>query len=209
MILVLDNYDSFTYNLVHLVGAETEDYRVVRNDDLSVDDVRVLQPAGILISPGPGRPADAGITEDVIRQLGPSTPIFGVCLGMQAIGEVYGGTVVHAPQLMHGKTSQVRHDGEGVFEGVEPDFTATRYHSLIVDRASLPDGLAVTAESAEDAPGAGLIMGLRHRQHPVCGVQFHPESVLTTEGPRMVSNWVRSALAREVSGSEFPVPGSV
>jgi len=208
MILVLDNYDSFTYNLVHLVGAETDEMRVVRNDEITVEDVREMAPAGILISPGPGRPADAGITNAVIRELGPSTPIFGVCLGMQAIGEVYGGNVVHAPALMHGKTSRVRHDARGVFEGVEPDFTATRYHSLVVDRATLPEPLAVTAESAEDARGTGIVMGLRHREHPVCGVQFHPESVLTTEGPKMVANWVRSAVQR-VPGSAFRVPGSV
>ena len=211
MILIIDNYDSFTYNLVHLVGAETEAYRVVRNDDLGVDDVRDLAPAGILLSPGPGRPADAGITEAVIRELGETTPIFGVCLGMQAIGEVYGGKVVHAPELMHGKTSAVRHDGDGVFEGVAPDFTATRYHSLVVDRATLPDALAVTAESAEDAPGAGIVMGLRHRQFPVCGVQFHPESVLTTEGPKIVRNWVRSAVASfglRVAGSSSSSPSA-
>ncbi len=202
MILVLDNYDSFTYNLVHLVGAETEDLRVVRNDEITVDEVRELNPAGILISPGPGRPADAGITNALIRDLGASTPIFGVCLGMQAIGEVYGGDVIHAPTLMHGKTSRVRHDGEGVFEGVEPDFVATRYHSLIVDRATLPEPLAVTAESAEDARGEGIVMGLRHTTHPVCGVQFHPESVLTTEGPKMVRNWVRAALTRAGTGYE-------
>ena len=205
MILIIDNYDSFTYNLVHLVGAETDDLRVVRNDELTVEDVRDLAPEGILISPGPGRPADAGITEPLIRELGPTTPIFGVCLGMQAIGEVYGGRVVHAPQLMHGKTSRVRHDGAGVFEGVEPDFVATRYHSLVVDRATLPAPLAVTAESAEAARGEGVVMGLRHREHPVCGVQFHPESVLTTEGPRIVRNWVRAALARGVRGTRYEV----
>ncbi|MEM6326536.1 MAG: aminodeoxychorismate/anthranilate synthase component II [Bacteroidota bacterium] len=214
MILIIDNYDSFTYNLVHLVGAETEAYRVVRNDDLSVDDVRAMAPSGILISPGPGRPADAGISCALIHNLGPSTPIFGVCLGMQAIGEVYGGEVVHAPELMHGKTSQVRHDGQGVFDGVAQDFTATRYHSLIVDRGSLPASLEISAESAPaegSTPGdteadAPLIMGLRHREHPVCGVQFHPESVLTTEGPRLVSTWVRGALSR--GAFEFRVPGS-
>ena len=192
MILILDNYDSFTYNLVHLVGAETEAYRVVRNDAMTVEEVRDLGPTGILISPGPGRPSDAGITEPVIRELGETTPIFGVCLGMQAIGKVYGGQVVHAPEPMHGKTSRVRHDGRGVFEDVEPDFTATRYHSLIVDRASLPASLEISAESAQDAPEAGIVMGLRHREFPVGGVQFHPESILTTEGPRIISNWVRS-----------------
>ena len=207
MILVVDNYDSFTYNLVHLVGAVADRVRVVRNDDVSVDDVRAMDPAGVLLSPGPGRPADAGVTEPLIRELGPTTPVFGVCLGMQAIGEVYGGEVVHAAELMHGKTSRVRHDGRGVFDGVEPDFVATRYHSLVVDRATLPDALEVSAESSDAAPGTGPIMGLRHREHPVSGVQFHPESILTTEGPALVRNWVRAALARR-AGSGLAVPGS-
>lgn len=189
MILILDNYDSFTYNLVHLVGAETDAFRVVRNDALAVEAIEDLAPDGILISPGPGRPAEAGVSEAVIRRLGPTTPILGVCLGLQAIGEVYGGRVVRAPTLMHGKTSPVHHDGQGVFAGVPQDFTATRYHSLVVDRPSLPSALAVTAETPD-----GVVMGLRHREHPVEGVQFHPESVLTTEGPRIVSNWVRGAL---------------
>jgi anthranilate synthase component II len=197
MILVIDNYDSFTYNLVHLVAGHTEDYRVERNDALSVEDVQALAPAGILISPGPGRPADAGITEDVIRQLGGETPILGVCLGHQAIGEVFGGRVTYAPELMHGKTSEVHHDAVGVFEGVPQGFTATRYHSLVVDREGLPDELAVTAWTPD-----GTIMGLRHRTLPVEGVQFHPESVLTTEGPRIVANWVRHVL----SASPSPTP---
>jgi len=195
MILVLDNYDSFTYNLVHLVGAETEDYQVVRNDQITVDAIRQLDPAGILISPGPGRPEDAGISEAVIRQLGATTPIFGVCLGLQAIGNVYGGDVIHAPELMHGKTSTVEHDGLSVFEGVPQRFVATRYHSLVVDRASLPGELVVTAETSD-----GTLMGIRHREHPVEAVQFHPESILTTEGPRIVRNWVRSALATRNAG---------
>ena len=184
MILVVDNYDSFTYNLVHLVAAVTADVQVVRNDALTVADVVAMAPAGVLISPGPGRPADAGISEALIRDLGPTLPIFGVCLGHQAIGEVYGGHVVHAETLMHGKTSRIQHDGHGLFDGVEPDFVATRYHSLVVDRASLPDVLEVTAETAD-----GVIMGLRHRVHPVVGVQFHPESILTTEGARIVRTW--------------------
>ena len=199
MILVVDNYDSFTYNLVHLVAGETDDVRVVRNDAVTLAEVREMAPAGILISPGPGRPADAGISEALIRELGRATPILGVCLGHQAIGEVYGGRVVHAPTLMHGKTSTVRHDGRGVFAGVAPDFVATRYHSLAVDRASLPDVLEVTAETAD-----GVIMGLRHRSHPVEGVQFHPESILTTEGPRLVANWVRAAVGRAGSGLRVP-----
>ncbi len=186
MILVVDNYDSFTYNLVHLVAAETADVRVVRNDELTVADVAALAPAGILISPGPGRPAEAGISEALVRELGPTVPILGVCLGHQAIGEVYGGRITHAPTLMHGKTSLIRHAGAGVFAGVAPDFVATRYHSLVVDRAQFPDELEVTAETDD-----GVVMGLRHREHPVEGVQFHPESILTTEGPRLVHNWVR------------------
>jgi anthranilate synthase component II len=198
MILIIDNYDSFTYNLVHLVAGHTEDYRVERNDALSVEEVQALAPAGILISPGPGRPADAGITEDVIRQLGAETPILGVCLGHQAIGEVFGGRVTYAPELMHGKTSEVQHDGAGVFEGVPQGFTATRYHSLVVDREGLPDELAVTAWTPD-----GTIMGLRHHSLPVEGVQFHPESVLTTEGPRIVANWVRRVL-HETAPAETP-----
>ena len=188
MILVLDNYDSFTYNLVHLVGRHTEALEVVRNDDLTVDEVKEMAPDGILISPGPGRPDEAGITEPVIRAMGATTPILGVCLGHQAIGEVYGGTVTHAAELMHGKTSPVRHDGRSVFEGVEQDFEATRYHSLVVDRDGFPeDALEVTAETAD-----GTIMGLRHRTHPIEGIQFHPESVLTSAGPRIIENWLRS-----------------
>ncbi len=195
MILVVDNYDSFTYNLVHLVAACTADVQVVRNDAVTVADVAAMAPAGILISPGPGRPADAGISEALIRELGPSVPILGVCLGHQAIGEVYGGRVVHAETLMHGKTSRIRHGGQGLFENVAPDFVATRYHSLVVDRTSLPDCLEITAETAD-----GVVMGLRHRAHPVTGVQFHPESILTTEGGRIVSNWVEGLKGAGVEG---------
>ena len=197
MIVVIDNYDSFTYNLVHLVGAETDAYRVVRNDQITLGEIEALAPAGILISPGPGRPAEAGVSEAVVERFGEGTPILGVCLGHQAIGEVYGGRVVHAPTLMHGKTSRVHHDGRTVFEGVEQGFVATRYHSLVVDRASLPDVLEVSAETAD-----GVVMGFRHRAFPVEGVQFHPESVLTTEGPRLVRNWVRAALAARGTGYE-------
>lgn len=186
MILVIDNYDSFTYNLVHLLGRHTSEVRVVRNDVITVEEVRALRPEGILISPGPGRPAEAGITEAVIAELGPTTPILGVCLGHQAIGEVYGGRVVHAPSLMHGKTSRIYHTGQGLFEGAAQGFTATRYHSLVVDRPTLPEVLEVTAWTED-----GVIMALRHRHYPVQGVQFHPESVLTTEGPRLIANWLR------------------
>ncbi len=186
MILVLDNYDSFTYNLVHLVERETSACVVVRNDEVSVEEMREMKPDGLLLSPGPGRPADAGISEAAIRRLGASIPILGVCLGHQAIGEVFGGRIVQAPTLMHGKTSRISHDGRTVFEGVELNFVATRYHSLAVDRESLPEELMISAETSD-----GVIMGLRHRELPIEGVQFHPESVLTTEGPKIVANWVR------------------
>ena len=201
MILVIDNYDSFTYNLVHLVAAETDAYRVVRNDEIDLEGVAALAPAGILISPGPGRPDEAGISEAVIERFGETTPVLGVCLGHQAIGEVFGGRVVHAPTLMHGKTSRVRHDGRTVFAGLEDDFVATRYHSLVLDRESLPDVLEVSAETA-----GGVVMGVRHRTFPVEGVQFHPESILTTEGPKLVRNWVAATLAR--AGSGFGVQSS-
>ncbi len=186
MILVIDNYDSFTYNLVHLVGRHTDDLEVIRNDDRTVEEVAALDPDGILISPGPGRPAEAGLTEPVIRSLGDRIPILGVCLGHQAIGEVFGGQVVQAAELMHGKTSPVQHDGRGVFAGLDPTFDATRYHSLVIDRDTFPhDDLEITAE-AED----GTIMGLQHRSMPLHGIQFHPESVMTRAGPHIVKNWL-------------------
>jgi len=187
MILIIDNYDSFTYNLVHLVGRHTDELEVIRNDDLTVAEVRDMKPDGILISPGPGRPAEAGITEGVIEELGTDTPIFGVCLGHQAIGEVFGGHITHAQELMHGKTSTVSHDGQSVFHQVEQNFDATRYHSLVVDRGSVPDELVITAET-----GDGTVMGLRHRELPIEGIQFHPESILTKAGPRIIENWLRS-----------------
>jgi anthranilate synthase/aminodeoxychorismate synthase-like glutamine amidotransferase len=186
MILIIDNYDSFTYNLVHLVGRHTDDLEVVRNDDRTVAEVADLHPDGILISPGPGRPAEAGITEPVIRELGDATPILGVCLGHQAIGEVFGGTIVQAKELMHGKTSPVQHGGTGVFAGIDSPFDATRYHSLVVDRDSFPhDALEVTAEAEN-----GTIMGLQHREYPLHGIQFHPESVMTKAGPKIIENWL-------------------
>jgi anthranilate synthase/aminodeoxychorismate synthase-like glutamine amidotransferase len=188
MILIIDNYDSFTYNLVHLVGRHTDAIEVVRNDALTVDEVQAMAPEGILISPGPGRPAEAGITEPLIEALGPTTPVLGVCLGHQAIGEVYGGTITHAPSLMHGKTSTVRHDNRSVFEDVEQDFEATRYHSLVVDRDDFPDDeLEISAETDD-----GVIMGLRHRRYPIEGIQFHPESVMTAAGPRLIENWLKT-----------------
>jgi len=186
VILVLDNYDSFTYNLVHLVGRHTDDLKVIRNDDWTIDEVRAHAPEGIVISPGPGRPAEAGLTEPVIEALGDATPILGVCLGHQAIGDVFGGQVVQASELMHGKTSPVHHNGTALFDGIDPTFDATRYHSLVVDRDSFPhDALEITAE-ADD----GTIMALQHREYPLYGIQFHPESVMTTPGPRIIANWL-------------------
>ena len=186
MILIIDNYDSFTYNLVHLVAGHVDNYRVIRNDDMTVGQVAELDPDRILISPGPGRPAEAGITEPLIRDLGPRIPILGVCLGHQAIGEVFGGKVIHAPKLMHGKTSRIHHDGKTVFSGIADGFLATRYHSLVLDPDAIPEELEVSAHSED-----GVIMGLRHREFPIEGIQFHPESILTSEGPKLLKNWLR------------------
>ena len=191
MILVIDNYDSFTYNLVHLAGRETDELEVVRNDDLTVADVADRDPDGILISPGPGHPSEAGITEPVIRELGATTPILGVCLGHQAIGEVFGGTITQADELMHGKTSPVYHEDTPLFEGIDPSFDATRYHSLVIDPDTFPhEALEVTATTEEH----DTIMALRHRTHPLYGIQFHPESVMTQAGPTIISNWLSIAL---------------
>ena len=187
MILVIDNYDSFTYNLVHLVGRHTNKLKVIRNDVVTCDWVQTQAPSGILISPGPGRPSTAGICKEVIQQLGPQIPVLGICLGHQAIAEVYGATVTYAPSLMHGKTSIVHHAGDKLFTGIPESFSATRYHSLVVDPATIPGTLEVTASTAD-----GVIMGIRHRDHPIEGVQFHPESVLTSHGSRLVSNWLHS-----------------
>lgn len=186
MILIIDNYDSFTYNLVHIVAEVTDNYRVIRNDEYSVEEIRKLNPSKILISPGPGRPEDAGITEAVIRELGPEIPVLGVCLGHQAIGHVYGAEVIHAPSLMHGKTSLIDHDGKSVFADVDEQFIATRYHSLALRPDSIPESLEISAKTPD-----GVIMGIRHRQFPIEGIQFHPESILTTEGPKIVKNWLK------------------
>lgn len=186
MILIIDNYDSFTYNLVHIVAAETDDYKVIRNDAMTVEEVREMNPDKILISPGPGRPEDAGITEKLVRELGSEIPILGVCLGHQAIGNVFGAEVVHAPTLMHGKTSEIFHDCKSVFEGVKDGFTATRYHSLVLAPDTIPNELEITATTDD-----GVIMGVRHRSFPIEGIQFHPESILTTEGPKIVKNWLK------------------
>jgi len=185
MVLIIDNYDSFTYNLVHIVAEYTDDYKVIRNDDLTVEEVKELNPDRILISPGPGRPVDAGITEPLIKKLGHKKPILGVCLGHQAIGEVFGGKVIHAPKLMHGKTSSIDHDGKSVFRNIPDNFTATRYHSLVLDPNQIPDEMEVSARSDDS-----VIMGLRHREYPLEGIQFHPESILTKEGPKIVKNWL-------------------
>lgn len=192
MILIIDNYDSFTYNLVHIVAQHTSDYKVFRNDALTIEQVKELAPDKILISPGPGRPEDAGITEGVISELGKQIPILGVCLGHQAIGKVFGGEVIHAPKLMHGKTSMIHHDGKSVFRKIPDGFIATRYHSLVVNPNKIPQELEVTARSEDD-----VVMGLRHRKYPIEGIQFHPESILTTEGPGIVKNWLELTYAKE------------
>ncbi|BAU43716.1 anthranilate synthase component II [Leptolyngbya sp. O-77] len=193
MILVIDNYDSFTYNLVQYLGELGEelpvaaDIRVYRNDEITVEEIRQLQPDGIVISPGPGRPEDAGISPQVIAELGPEVPLLGVCLGHQGIGQVFGGRVTSAAELMHGKTSAIEHTGVGVFEGIPSPMTATRYHSLVVDRETCPDVLEITAW-VED----GTIMGVRHREFPhLQGVQFHPESILTDQGKSLLRNFLR------------------
>lgn len=193
MILLIDNYDSFTFNIAQYVLQITPDLVVRRNDEISIDQVREMNPNAILISPGPCTPDKAGIAEDVIREFADSTPIFGVCLGMQAIGEVYGGEIVQAERIMHGKESLVSHDEQGVFENVPNPFRAIRYHSLAVDRESLPDELVVTA-SSED----GEIMGLRHRTLDVEGVQFHPESILTQHGNLIIENWVNKVIGKSL-----------
>ena len=190
MIAVIDNYDSFTYNLVQYLGELGAEILVMRNDAATVEDVRAAAPAAIVISPGPGRPEQAGITMDVIRTLGSTTPILGVCLGHQAIGAVYGGSVVRATVPMHGKTSTIEHDGLGVFTGIDGPFVASRYHSLIVADEGLPADLIVSARTREDR----TIMGLRHRTLPIHGVQFHPESILTTEGKHILRNFVENRM---------------
>ena len=188
MVLMIDNYDSFTYNLVQYLAELGAEVRVVRNDEISVEAVQSLAPRAIVISPGPSAPERAGISLDVIRRLGGRVPILGVCLGHQAIGQAFGGKVVRAKRVMHGKVSSVRHDGEGVFRGLPAEFKATRYHSLAVEREALPACLKITAESDD-----GEIMGLRHRSLAVEGVQFHPEALLTEHGHQMLQNFIEGA----------------
>jgi anthranilate synthase/aminodeoxychorismate synthase-like glutamine amidotransferase len=185
VLLILDNYDSFTYNLVQYFGELGCKPVVRRNDAISVDEIAKLKPTHICISPGPGRPAEAGISEEVVRRFGSSVPLLGVCLGHQCIAEVFGGQVVQAERLMHGKTSEIHHDGSGVFAGLPSPFSATRYHSLIVAPETLPNELAVSAKTAE-----GEIMGLQHREFPLHGVQFHPESILTALGKKLLANFL-------------------
>ncbi len=185
MLLVIDNYDSFTYNLVQYFGELGADMKIFRNDQITVDEIRDLAPELICISPGPCTPNEAGISNEVIRAFGESTPLLGVCLGHQCIGHVFGGDVVRAERLMHGKTSPVKHHDDGLFRGLANPFEATRYHSLIVKRETLPDCLEITAETDE-----GEIMGLRHRELPIYGVQFHPESILTGEGKKLLANFL-------------------
>lgn len=193
MIIVIDNYDSFTYNLVQYLGELAIEFpvaseiQVYRNDQITLEQIRQLKPAGVVISPGPGRPDDAGISLDVIQNLGETVPILGVCLGHQGIGQIFGGQIVSAPQLMHGKTSLVSHTGVGVFKGLENPLTATRYHSLVIERQTCPDVLEITAWVDD-----GTIMGVRHRKYPhIEGVQFHPESVLTTSGKQILRNFLK------------------
>ncbi|MFW9261864.1 anthranilate synthase component II [Nostoc sp. CALU 546] len=198
MIIVIDNYDSFTYNLVQYLGelaAEfpvADEIKVFRNDKISIDEIQALKPEAVVISPGPGRPEDAGISLELIEQLGQELPILGVCLGHQSIGQVFGGKIIPAPELMHGKTSQVSHTGVGVFRGLENPLTATRYHSLVIERETCPDVLEITAWVEDNT-----IMGVRHRNYPhIQGVQFHPESVLTSSGKQLLRNFLEQLQSR-------------
>jgi anthranilate synthase/aminodeoxychorismate synthase-like glutamine amidotransferase len=185
MILIIDNYDSFTYNLVQYLGELGARMEVRRNDRITVPAIRKMRPGRILISPGPGRPKDAGVSEAVIAAFGKTVPVLGVCLGHQAIGEVFGGRIVGAKSLMHGKTSMIYHGGKGLFKGLKNPFEATRYHSLVVERKSFPKALRITAETKD-----GEVMGLEHASYPVYGVQFHPESILTLEGKKLLKNFL-------------------
>ncbi len=185
MILVIDNYDSFTFNLVQYLGELGAEMRVFRNDKITVAEAVALKPEKVLVSPGPCTPKEAGVSCDIIREFGPRLPLFGVCLGHQSIGDVYGGNVIRADRLMHGKTSPMIHEGKSVFKGLPSPFDATRYHSLIIERETLPNCLEITAWTAE-----GEIMGVQHKEHPVHGVQFHPESILTIEGKKLLQNFL-------------------
>ncbi len=193
MLLMIDNYDSFTFNLVQYFQQLGAEVKVVRNDALTVDQIAALTPERIVISPGPGTPDEAGVSLRVIEQLGPRIPVLGVCLGHQSIGQVYGGHVIRAGNIMHGKTSPIRHEGKGVFAGLPDGYTATRYHSLVVDKDRLPDALEVTAWTENGDGSIEEVMGLRHREYPVEGVQFHPESILTEHGHALLKNFLDGA----------------
>ena len=188
MLLLIDNYDSFTYNLVHYLGELGAESVVVRNDKITVEEALAKKPKAIVLSPGPCTPNEAGVCLDLIRQAGPTIPLLGVCLGHQSIGQSYGGKVIRAPEPMHGKISTITHTGKGVFKGLPKSFQITRYHSLIVERATLPDCLEITAETAD-----GIIMGLQHKTHPVHGVQFHPESIASEQGHALLANFLELA----------------
>jgi anthranilate synthase/aminodeoxychorismate synthase-like glutamine amidotransferase len=185
MILVIDNYDSFTYNLVQYLGEMNVELNVVRNDKITIDEIRKLRPEAVVISPGPCTPKEAGISVPLIKEFYKEIPILGVCLGHQAIGEAFGGDVVKAPSVVHGKTSEVLHEGKGIFKSIPPKFKATRYHSLVIEPKTLPDSLEITAKTAD-----GVIMGIQHTQYPVFGVQFHPESIATEYGKVLLKNFV-------------------
>jgi len=184
-ILLIDNYDSFSYNVVQLIGKFTTDIIVRRNDRTNIEEIKTIAPDKIVISPGPGIPEESGISLDIINRLGKSVPILGVCLGHQAIGYCFGAAIVNAPVLMHGKTSAIHHNGKNIYKNVPQNFIAARYHSLIIEKETLPECLDITAESAE-----GIIMSIKHKELPVCGIQYHPESFLTTEGVNIIKNWI-------------------
>ena len=198
MLIIIDNYDSFTYNLVHYLGELGAECRVFRNDAIAVEEVIALKPQGIVLSPGPGYPESAGICLDLVKKAAGAVPLLGVCLGHQAIGQAFGGRIVPAPRLMHGKLSAIRHDGDGLFDGLPQAFEATRYHSLIVERASLPDTLEVNADTDQ-----GVIMGLAHRERPIFGVQFHPESIASEHGHALLANFLR-ATGQQPAGITCP-----
>jgi len=185
MILVIDNYDSFTYNLVQMVGKMYPDIRVIRNQDMPVDEISALKPSGIILSPGPGRPEDAGITVEVVKKLGASIPILGVCLGHQSIGYAFGAKIVHAPEIMHGRASEVIHSGETILRSVSSPLIGGRYHSLVISNENFPDELKISSRTSD-----GIIMGITHRKCPIEGIQFHPESILTPDGQQILHNWL-------------------
>jgi anthranilate synthase/aminodeoxychorismate synthase-like glutamine amidotransferase len=184
-VLIIDNYDSFTFNIVQLIGKFTDDIIVKRNDKITLEEIKEINPDKILISPGPGVPKDSGISLDIIKSLGQNVPILGVCLGHQAIGETFGARVVNAPELMHGKSSGVQHSGNGIYKKIGQNFDAGRYHSLIIDPDSVPDVLEITSKTEDN-----IIMGVKHKEFPIEGIQFHPESILTPEGEKIIKNWL-------------------